>query len=399
MRPGRMWNGDSRSRPIDSGRGPVRIGAAAKARAVDRLVEMPSRRSWLAARAVSAIYLRAPRHRPVGTPIRPVLKHGPRSLTCDGTAASLRPCHGIESSKWAIFGKQNWRCGMNRKPGYGAKLRANLEPTKGVGRLRQQDGGHGTQRPTPGRRGKCQAPMSRMARRSLQNLGREPGRSGPSVRILVVSSKYSNENFEGRRGESLPTLETDSVGGRVQRLEEHRTSRGVPVRPRRPLKIRRTECLPRPVVLITASGLQGLGTGVPVPNTVGCRRTARAASAARAGRRVPAGGRTGNGSFGGLSPGVEQPTQNCALNVKVKKFNQARVNGGSNYDSLKRGNAPLFGPKACLGRPIRAEDIVSQAFIATLLFDPSMSALPIIVKQNSPSVGLFTPPIGNVSWV
>jgi len=29
-------------------------------------------------------------------------------------------------------------------------------------------------------------------------------------------------------------------------------------------------------------------------------------------------------------------------------------------------------------------------FIATLLFDPSMSALPIIVKQNSPSVGLFT---------
>ena len=32
----------------------------------------------------------------------------------------------------------------------------------------------------------------------------------------------------------------------------------------------------------------------------------------------------------------------------------------------------------------------SQAFIATLLFDPSMSALPIIAKQNSPRVGLFT---------
>lgn len=31
-----------------------------------------------------------------------------------------------------------------------------------------------------------------------------------------------------------------------------------------------------------------------------------------------------------------------------------------------------------------------QAFIATPLFDPSMSALPIIVKQNSQSVGLFT---------
>ncbi|KAK7323552.1 hypothetical protein VNO77_27029 [Canavalia gladiata] len=49
---------------------------------------------------------------------------------------SVEPCHGIESSKWAIFGKQNWRCGMNRKLGYGAQLRTNLDPTKGVGRLR-----------------------------------------------------------------------------------------------------------------------------------------------------------------------------------------------------------------------------------------------------------------------
>ncbi|CAN7110957.1 unnamed protein product [Brassica rapa subsp. narinosa] len=56
----------------------------------------------------------------------------------------IEPSHGIESSKWAIFGKQNWRCGMNQKPSYGAQLRANLEPTKGVGRLRQQDGGHGS---------------------------------------------------------------------------------------------------------------------------------------------------------------------------------------------------------------------------------------------------------------
>uniref|UniRef100_M1C9I3 Uncharacterized protein n=1 Tax=Solanum tuberosum TaxID=4113 RepID=M1C9I3_SOLTU len=59
----------------------------------------------------------------------------------------VEPRHGIKSSKWAIFGKQNWRCGMNRKPGYGAKLRANLDPTKGVGRLRQQDGGHGSRNP------------------------------------------------------------------------------------------------------------------------------------------------------------------------------------------------------------------------------------------------------------
>ncbi|KAF9179473.1 hypothetical protein BGZ50_006892 [Haplosporangium sp. Z 11] len=32
----------------------------------------------------------------------------------------------------------------------------------------------------------------------------------------------------------------------------------------------------------------------------------------------------------------------------------------------------------------------SGVFIATLLFDPSMSAPPIILKQNSISVGLFT---------
>ena len=29
-----------------------------------------------------------------------------------------------------------------------------------------------------------------------------------------------------------------------------------------------------------------------------------------------------------------------ALNVKVKEFNQARVNGGSNYDSLKVAKIP-----------------------------------------------------------
>ncbi|CAO1939690.1 unnamed protein product, partial [Urochloa humidicola] len=43
-----------------------------------------------------------------------------------------------------------------------------------------------------------------------------------------------------------------------------------------------------------------VGLGGPGPEPVGCRRTARAAHAASAGRRVPAGGRTGNGFFGGL---------------------------------------------------------------------------------------------------
>ncbi|KAI3663173.1 hypothetical protein L6452_46320 [Arctium lappa] len=59
--------------PIDSGRGPVRIGAAAKARAVDMPVEMPSRRSWLAARAVTACLGTCvlPGTGPAGTPFGP----------------------------------------------------------------------------------------------------------------------------------------------------------------------------------------------------------------------------------------------------------------------------------------------------------------------------------------
>ncbi|KAG6484313.1 hypothetical protein ZIOFF_061115 [Zingiber officinale] len=60
----------------------------------------------------------------------------------------------------------------------------------------------------------------------------------------------------------------------------------------------------------------------PDPKLVGCRWIARAALAARVGRRVLAGGRIGIGSSsGGPSSGVKQLIQNCALNVKVKKFN------------------------------------------------------------------------------
>ncbi|CAN6973632.1 unnamed protein product [Brassica rapa subsp. trilocularis] len=119
----------------------------------------------------------------------------------------VEPSHGIESSKWAIFGKQNWRSGMNRKPGYGAQLRANLEPTKGVGRLRQQDGGHGSRnplrsvaRPIPGRRGKSQASMSRRARRSLQKLGRELGRSGRRCRSWCLRTLETAQPEVGSSG-------------------------------------------------------------------------------------------------------------------------------------------------------------------------------------------------------
>ncbi|KAK8999982.1 hypothetical protein V6N11_082120 [Hibiscus sabdariffa] len=204
---------------------------------------------------------------------------------------------------------------MNRKPGYGAQLRANLEPTKGVGRLRQQDGGHGSRNPL--RRG-------RGGRRKTR--GVSPG--GAAVDAdLGGSSKYSNENFEGRRGErfhvngtctwgvrrrrrgpreelsflfnGLPTLETaqPEVGSSGRKSTARRVVSGAPSAalenpedqvPSAPGRTHNRIRSPR------------AGHGGPSPEPVGCRCTARAAPAARAGRRVPAGGRTGNGSFGGL---------------------------------------------------------------------------------------------------
>ncbi|KAF7801160.1 atp synthase subunit beta [Senna tora] len=210
--------------PIGSGCGPMQITAAAQAQAVDMPVETSSSRLWMAARAVwrasapCALLASAS-----GLPIRPVLKHGPRSLTCvrvngrDGAAALLSRATESRAPSGPFFGKQNWRCGMNRKPGYGAELRANLDPTKGVGRLRQQDGGHGSRNPLRRRGGRC------------KTWGASPGGAAAGA-DLGGSSKYSNENFEGRRGERFHVNGTctwpahpgnGSAGGRVQRLEEH----------------------------------------------------------------------------------------------------------------------------------------------------------------------------------
>ncbi|KAK9070530.1 hypothetical protein SSX86_010932 [Deinandra increscens subsp. villosa] len=97
----------------------------------------------------------------------------------------------------------------------------------------------------------------------------------------------SADRLEAWTGADWYGGQSPGFGGRVQRLEEHRTSRGV--------RCFRGE---------SGSPRAGRGTDWERP-------------------------------LRGPSPGVEQPTQNCALNVKVKKFNQARVNGGSNYDSLK----------------------------------------------------------------
>ena len=50
------------------------------------------------------------------------------------------------SCKWAIPGKLDWQCGINRTPCYGAILFAQFD-SKGVSSSRQQDGGHGSRNP------------------------------------------------------------------------------------------------------------------------------------------------------------------------------------------------------------------------------------------------------------
>ncbi|KAG9438641.1 hypothetical protein H6P81_021417 [Aristolochia fimbriata] len=210
---------------------------------------------------------------------------------------AVEPCPRNRELKWAIFGKQNWRCGMNRKRVHGAQAGANLEPTKGVGRLRQRGRWSWKSKSAKecvtthlpnqlarkwmglsgathtGRRGNSQASMSRRAwRLPHENLGLEPGRAAAVGADLGGSSKYSNENFEGERGK-VPSLgESGGVGGglgksylfcltacppwkrlsggRVQRLEEHRRVAWCRCA-RRPLKIGGTRVPPRLVVLIT----------------------------------------------------------------------------------------------------------------------------------------------------
>ncbi|GJS03457.1 hypothetical protein Tco_0319965 [Tanacetum coccineum] len=297
----------------------------------------------------------------------------------------VEPCHGIESSKWAIFGKQNWRCGMNRKPGYGAKLRANLEPTKGVGRLRQQDGGHGSRNPLRrGRGGRC------------KTLGVSLG--GAAVGAdLGGSSKYSNENFEGEEGKGsvngtctgLPTLETtqSEVGSSGWKSTARRAVSGL----QGDRASGRWNNVAREVgkkkkkngSVTSGKGLAlRAGHGGPSFEPVGCRRTARAAHAARAGRRGPAGGGW-NGSFGGfraskqpLRTGSQMPRHLISdAHEWINEFhvpgyyqrNHSQGNGlgwksAGKEDPLEVSEKLPTGITAC----------GSQAFIATLLFDPSM---------------------------
>ena len=77
--------------PIDSGRGPAWIGGAAKARAFDtpverRLLDRGRQRAPPACFGICALRTLA-----CGLPIRPVLKHGPRSLTCVRVNGRVNP--------------------------------------------------------------------------------------------------------------------------------------------------------------------------------------------------------------------------------------------------------------------------------------------------------------------
>ncbi|KAL0744974.1 hypothetical protein Bca101_100919 [Brassica carinata] len=265
--------------------------------------------------------------------------------------------------------------------------------------------------------GKSQASMSRRARRSLQNLGREPG-GAPPVQILVVVANIQMRTLKAEEGKACPLLETaqPEVGSSGWKS----TARRVVSVHSRALENPEDRKPPRPVALITASGLQGeqplaAGSGSQFnPPTVG-------------GLLEPLTWRATASSAGdGLGTALSSfPAPNSQLRTEIQP---SAVNGRSNYDSLKLNHSQGNG----LGRISGKEDLLSltlvrlyelnenrnlvveqkgkssldsdfqyeyepdnwlvaaKPLIATLLFDPSMSALPIIVKQNSPSVGLFT---------
>ncbi|CAN7105396.1 unnamed protein product [Brassica rapa subsp. narinosa] len=119
----------------------------------------------------------------------------------------VEPSHGIESSKWANFGKQNCRFGMNWKPGYVDEVRAKLDVVHEL--LRKQDGGHGSRNPL------------RSVLPTLETAQPEVGSSGwkstarrvvsgafpaalenPEDRVLLTPGRIHNHIMSPRQGKS-----------------------------------------------------------------------------------------------------------------------------------------------------------------------------------------------------
>ncbi|KAL0641054.1 hypothetical protein Bca4012_102758 [Brassica carinata] len=238
--------------------------------------------------------------------------------------------------------------------GYGAQLRANLEPTKGVGRLRQRGGGHGSRNPLR------IDPKSRKP--SDKRLSRTKGSVKIRNRGVAVGGSVRESEASAEFGKSYLFCLTacppwKRLSGRVSGWKSTAASRGVGAF--RPLKIRRTECA-HAGRTHNASGLQ-----------VRTRRLLAGCLSASVASGPP---RVGGGGLGAALRELSRASNSqlrtemrtrgirLALNVKVKKFNQARVNGGSNYDSLKRNHSQESG----LGRISGKEDPVELDSSPTL---------------------------------
>ncbi|KAL0641979.1 hypothetical protein Bca4012_102590 [Brassica carinata] len=299
-------------------------------------------------------------------------------------ALDLLPSHGIESSKWAIFGKQNWRCGMNRKPGYGAQLRANLEPTKGVGRLRQQDGGHGSRNPLridPKSRG------NRLIALMRANFKGDPVKI-PNRGVAVGGSVRESGDAGGIRKElsflfnSLPTLK------RLSR-RQGKSAKWIRNREKDWLEGWAQDPSSNPS---TVGGLLELLTRRERTSRVGRGRTGNSSreflrrrtanselcSECQSEEILPSAAKPQPRNGLGRISGKEDPVELDSMRIRTVK---AWPIDPLDLEFEARGVRKVTTGITGLWQP---------SVHSGVAFDPSMSALPIIVKQNSPSVGLFT---------
>ncbi|KAL0853194.1 hypothetical protein Bca101_058346 [Brassica carinata] len=135
----------------------------------------------------------------------------------------------------------------------------------------------------------------------------------------------------------------------------------------------------------------------PSYEPVDCWRTARAANAARAARRVSAGGRTGNsslGSFFGRRTANSELCSECqSEEIQPRagfRRDETTAKGSGLAESAGKEDPVELDSSPTLKVTTGITGLWQPSVHSGVAFDPSMSALPIIVKQNSPSVGLFT---------